>query len=353
MKKNTLKTLLLLTLGITLFACKPEDPKDEQKNLHPDVWILNEGTWHSNNAGITAYDSKEKAIIADYFARQNQRKLGDVANDILIYGNKAYVAVNLSSTIEIIRTDNGQSIRQIFLSEQQTPSQVRCICAGEGKIYVSCYDGNIHRIDTSSLTIEASGKAGSNPDGICFSNGKLYVCNSGGLNYPNYDTTVSVMDPVSMKVEKTIPVRCNPGRALSDGFGHVWILSAGDYQAIGGCLQCIDSRTDSLLSVFEEQAVDLSVCGQNVYLLETDWNSGTALCKVIDAASLQPAGTLIEQNGLTAPYGINVRPSDGSIWITDALDYTSDGDIYLFDNKGIMKQKFEVGVCPKRMAFLK
>ncbi len=59
---------------------------------------------------------------------------------------------------------------------------------------MSCFDGSIVKIDTASLQIEATATAGRNPEGVCVVNNKLYVSNSGGLDFPNYDNTVSVFD---------------------------------------------------------------------------------------------------------------------------------------------------------------
>lgn len=344
----------LITLALLFTACDDKTKPAGTSSEEPmDVWVVNEGSWHSNNAEITAYRSASGSVIPDYFSRQNGRGLGDVANDILIYGSKAYVVVNISSTLEVLDTRNGKSLRQLtFFDNRQTARQPRRICAGNGKVYVCCFDGSVIRIDTATLTVEAMGSAGSNPDGICLSNGKLYVSNSGGLNFPNYDSTVSVMDPVSLQTLKTLKVRLNPMRALSDKYGHVWVMSAGNYKEIAGCVQCIDSETDSVIAVFEGGVMDFDCSGQFLYLLYYDEKSSRARCSRIDAVTLLPACTLFEKNDLTIPYGISVREKDGTIWITDALDYASNGNVHCFDQSGKQLHRFEAGFCPKRIAFI-
>ena len=344
----------LMTLALLFTACDDKPKPDGPSNEEPmDVWVVSEGSWHSNNAEITAYNSASGSVIPDYFSRQNGRGLGDVANDILIYGSKAYVVVNISSTLEVLDTKNGKSLRQLtFFDERQTARQPRRICAGSGKVYLCCFDGSVLRIDTATLTVEAMGTAGSNPDGICLSNGKLYVSNSGGLNFPNYDSTVSVMDPVSLQTLKTLRVRLNPMRSLSDRYGHVWVMSAGNYKEIAGCVQCIDSETDSVIAVFEGGVMDFDGCGSALYLMYYDENSRKMRCDCIDAVSLQRRGTLFATGDLTLPYGISVREKDGTIWITDALDYASNGNVHCFDQSGNQLHRFEAGFCPKRIAFI-
>lgn len=317
-----------------------------------DVLVMNEGNWHANNATLTAYDLTRGESITDYFADKNGRGLGDVANDALIYGSKLYVVVNISSLVEVIDTSTGKSLQQISMfNEKGTAREPRRVCSHNGKIYVCCIDSSVIRIDTASLQIEAIGKAGLNPDGIAASDNKLYVSNSGGLNYPDYGTTVSVMDPNSLAILKTIPVRINPVKALSDGTHHVWVMSWGNYEEQKACIQCIDTRTDTVVATFEESVSDFDIHQQKVYLLCSDYSNHWLACKSIDALTLGQPETLFEKTSLTTPYSLNIRPSDGSVWICDALDYSSFGNVHCFDRQGGELHRFEAGNCPGQIVF--
>ncbi len=67
----------------------------------------------------------------------------------------------------------------------------------KNKAYVCSYDGTVARIDTTSLSIDVITTVGRNPDNICVQNEKLYISNSGGLDYSEglgVDNTVSVVD---------------------------------------------------------------------------------------------------------------------------------------------------------------
>lgn len=351
MKKHIFLLLTTCIAGCLFTSCKEEDiTENKKRSTDYNVWIINEGQWQYNNASLTAFNSLSQEIAGDFFSEINGRGLGDVANDIIVYGGKAYIVVNLSSTLEIVRTSDGKSLQQLSFFDGETARQPRRICAGNGKVFVCCYDGSVHRIDTTSLQVEAMGKAGSNPDGICLSGNKLYVSNSGGMNHPVYDSTLSVMDAQSLKVIKNIKVRCNPSRALSDAYGHIWVMSSGNYQDIASCIQCIDTDRDSVTAVYEEAIADFDLCTSKVYLL--CYGNKSAVCKTIDMVNLK-LEPLFEKTGFTAINSISCRPQDGSIWITDALDYSSKGNVYAFDAQGQQKHFFEAGVCPKRAVFLK
>ncbi len=70
-------------------------------------YILNEGSWGSNNASLSRVDLTTGAITNNVFSTANGRGLGDVAQDIVIYGTKAYISVTFSNSIEAMSlTDN-------------------------------------------------------------------------------------------------------------------------------------------------------------------------------------------------------------------------------------------------------
>ena len=66
------------------------------------MYILSEGLFNQNNSSLARYSFNRQRCTNNYFSANNQRGLGDTANDIAIYGNKIYVVVNVSSTVEVI-----------------------------------------------------------------------------------------------------------------------------------------------------------------------------------------------------------------------------------------------------------
>lgn len=71
------------------------------------AYVLNEGTWGSNNSSLSRVDLATGTINNNVFSAANGRGLGDVAQDIVVVGGKAYIAVSFSNTIEVLNlTDN-------------------------------------------------------------------------------------------------------------------------------------------------------------------------------------------------------------------------------------------------------
>lgn len=347
-------SIIIISLIFLFIACdKPiENPDDIYKY---NVLVLNEGLWNMNNSSITAYHTETKKQSSDVFKVKNGRSLGDVANDMVLSGSKVYIAVNMSGLIEVMDVYTGKSIRQISLrNEEGINRQPRCLSRYKNKIYCCCFDGSVVSIDTATLKVDRIVYAGANPDGICVSNNKLYVSNSGGLNYPNYGNTVSVFDVSTLKVLKTINVGTNPTLIKDDAYGDVYVLLKGNYNEIQSCLQRIDVSIDTVVQTFSFQLSNFDIAGDLLYFYNYDYSNKAVNFQVLNVKTeaIVNESFLKDNVSIKIPYSINVNPNDESVIISDALDYQSIGDVYCFDKNGKLTYSFEAGICPKKTIFI-
>ena len=74
--------------------------------------------------------------------------------------------------------------------------------------------------------------------------GKLYVANSGGYRFPDYDRTVSVIDLKTFQVIKTIDVAINLHHMKLDRYGRIYGSSRGEYYGTGSNVFVIDTQTE-------------------------------------------------------------------------------------------------------------
>lgn len=352
--KNWLKTKTLAALfgcalmNFLISGCeKPTPPAPTPVNPveagATGVYVLCEGLWQMNNSTLAFYDFAQGNFDADIFLTANGRGLGDTGSDLQIYGGKMYCVVNLSETVEVMNR-SARSIKQISLSGKQP----RKIAFYQGFAYVSCYNGDILKIDTATLEVVASQQAGSNPDGLCVANGKLYVANSGGLNNPNYGNTMSVFDLATFTPITEITVGLNPMRVASDAYGDVYVVCNGNYNDISGCMQRIDSQTDEVVQTFDFPVTNLAICGDFAYLYYYSYSNQQSQVSVLNVFD----ETMVKENFITdgtniqTPYGIAVNPMNGDVYISDSYQYTSNGDVYCFGADGRKKFQFEVGMNP-------
>ena len=355
MKHITPKTIILLLsiLAVCAFSCEKPEPVEEPQNTPVEavshgVYVLSEGLMNMNNSTLTFYDF-DKGTTTDAFLAANNRGLGDTGNDLKTYGSKMYCVVNISETVEIMDLKTAKSLKQISLSGRQP----RRIAFDGGYAYVCCFDGAVVKIDTATMEVAATAQAGSNPDGICVANGKLYVANSGGLNYPNYGNTVTVFDLASFSPIKDITVVINPTRMAADSQGDVYVVSNGNYGDVPMTFQRINSQTDEVVQTFDFAVTNFAISGNFCYLYHYDYSTNEYSVKVMDVLTEQIVKEQFITDGttLTAPYGIAVNPSNGDVYLTDAYQYTTNGDVVCFGADGHKKFSFEAGICPSCIVF--
>ncbi len=355
--------LILLLIALLFNACNditdiPEDNSDNRAFTDSgteELYVLSEGLFNMNNSTLMRYSFKNSSMNKNYFQTINNRGLGDTANDMSIYGSKLYIVVNVSSQIEVVDLNTGTSIAQIAMTGNNGSSrQPRYITFNEGKAYVCSFDGTVARIDTTSLSIEAYTNVGENPDGLCIQNNKLYVSNSGGLNSPNYDNSVSVVDLNSFTETKKIIVGNNPGKILPDKYGNVYVVTRGNMQKGDYHFVEIDSQTDRVVKTYNYAVLNFAINDNYAYLYNYDYATSQSWIKVfnIQTESIERENFITDGTTVTTPYGINVNPYSGNVYITDAYDYKVTGDVLCFSPQGTLLSRYkDIGINPNTIAF--
>lgn len=343
---------VLVLLAVSMMAChKPEVTPDKTYIDRNGVFILNEGLWNHNNSTISYYNLKNGYVNADIFTAVNHRGLGDTGNDLQRYGSKLYCVVNTSENIQVMNLYTAEVVGTVSL-QGKSP---RRICFSGSKAYVSCFDGTVVRIDTATLAVETAVTVGPNPEGVCVANGKLYVANTGGYNAPNYGTTVSVIDLGTFAVTKNIPVALNPTRLyLEPNQQNIYLISSGDYNEVKSCLQKISPVTDEVVSVYNMELNNMAFYGNSAYFYSYDFSTEEYTVQIFDLSSETVTNSHFITDGTTlkVPYGIAINPRNGDVYLTDAQNFTVNGDVYCFGQDGKRKFSFEVGINPSVIVFL-
>jgi YVTN family beta-propeller protein len=356
-KKNFIRALALcMTVTVPLFtACKDDDgPADGTPVMEEYIYVLNSGDIGSNNASLSMYGVKDGAVTGDVFEVRNGRRLGDTGQDLVVYGSKMYIAVYGESRIEVTDLD-AKSIRPVT-----TEGQPRSFAVDGGKVYVTYHNGYVARLDTSSLEVEATVRVGRNPEQLTVANGKLYVANSGGLDFnteTGYDRTVSVIDIASFTETKKIEVIINPYDIVSDAAGNsVYVVSKGNYVDIPNTLQKIDTRTDAVSVMTDVNGTFLSVMENTLYTIhsqyDAEWNQVINIYAYDMAGGRLLSGNFTGSTAVDKAFSISSSAAAGLVFI-GASDYLNDGDVYMFDKSGVFEGKFEVGLNPMKAVYVK
>jgi hypothetical protein len=359
MKKSLdlLKAVFYCAVFVFAFSsCETEDPIPAPKPVIPGaygVFILNEGNDKGNDAGISYYNFETETFTLDI----REGKLGDLAQDMMAYGSKLYISMSGSSNITVLDIKTHELLKQIEVKDKDKPRQPRYLTAYKENIYASTYDGNVIRIDTATLTLQAVTKVGKNPEGIAVVNGKLYVANSGGLNYASQmppDSTLSVVDIATFKEEKTIKVGVNPFIVKAGNDDNVYITYIGDYGDIPGGIQKLDTRTGTVTNLNISASRKFVLLDDLLYFYnvtyDENWVSTGSFGVYNIATGLQTSGFISDGTEIPSPYTIGVNPRTKEVYVANSA-FPNKSKVYVFGTDGKKKADFETGIGSNTFVF--
>lgn len=335
-------------------------------------YLVNEGNMGSNKCTIDFYDYTSGLYARNFYAERNPdviKELGDVGNDIAVYGSKLYVVVNCSHKVEVMNAATGIRIGQIDIPN------CRYIRFHRGKAYVSSYigpvivdpeapKGAVFEVDTTSLAVTRKVTVGYQPEEMEIVDDYLYVANSGGYRAPDYDNTLSVVSLSDFKQVRQIPVDINLHRIRKDSRGKLWVSSRGDNKSRAPRLYVLEKKNGknemAVTDCLDAACSDMALKGDSLFFFSSQWSdftsSNTVSYGIIDVRTREVISDNFITDGtdkeITIPYGIAVHPETGDIFVTDAKNYVSSGTLYCFSPDGKKKWSVRTGDIPAHIAFL-
>ena len=345
---------------------------DNSRSDYAGLYLLNEGNMGSNKCTLDFVDFDNGYYVRNLYAEKNPnvvKELGDVGNDVQIYGSKMYAVINCSHKVEVLDARSCQRLGQVDIPN------CRYIAFDKGFAYVSAYVGPVgidpnaqlgavFQVDTATLEITAEVTVGYQPDELVIQDGLIYVANSGGYRKPNYDNTVSVIDIETMTQIRKIPVGINLHRIRADKYGKLWVSSRGDYEKIPSRLFVLekDKRTNRMevRDTLNVSCSEMDICGDSLYLYSVEWSNisqeNNVTYGIIDVRTGELISNSFIKDGtetdIEIPYGLKVNPETGDVYVTDAKTYVSSGNLHCYGRDGIRKWSVRTGDIPAHMAFL-
>jgi YVTN family beta-propeller protein len=349
-KKSAFITALLISLVFT--SCtKTKDTPDYGK-YGQGILISNEGTFGSGNGSISYYDQNIDSVTNEIFQTENGRNLGDVVQSVSRIGDYTFIQVNNSNKIEVV---DSKSFAEMGVIQNLT--QVRYCLGDENVAYASAWgqwgaDGKVYLIDVPSLSVSDSVATGLGPEAMLLFNNKLYVANSGGYSY---DSTLSVINPLTKSEESRIFVGANPKAMVIDKNNQIWVLCSGstlydaNWNPVGdrpAQLVQINPATDAVVKTIDlfgdkhPAKLAINPAGDQLYIgagfgFEGIYKFG------INESSFS-ANKLINKSF----YGFDVNPENGVLFGFESLNFTDRGRLYRYDENGSELGNYLLGIAP-------
>ena len=332
------------------------------------MYLLNEGNMGSNKATIDYLDFSKGIYIRNIYGERNPnviKELGDVGNDIQVYGNRLYAVINCSHKVEVMDLYTCRRIGQIDIPN------CRYIRFHGDKAYISSYVGPvsidpnaqlgaIFEVDTATLRITRQVTVGYQPEEFEIIGDYLYVANSGGYRAPDYDSTLSVVDLTDFRQIKKIPVCVNPHRVRKDPYNRLWITSRGDHKEVQPQLVCLQPLHPTPYTLHHISPSEMVIIGDSMYYYGAHWNDEIMSNQITygvlhiqyPITNIQSFTTDGTEKNIKIPYGIQVNPYNGDIYITDAKNYVSSGQLHCYSREGKRKWSVRTGDIPAHMCFV-
>ena len=340
------------------------------------MYVLNEGNMGSNKCTLDYLDLSGKDSTVHYlrniYAERNPsevKELGDVGNDIQIYGSRLWMVINCSNKVEVCRASDAVKIGKVNIPN------CRYVAFDGDYAYVSSYvgpvslEGNaprgmIYKVDTLTLEKLDSCVVGYQPEEMVATGGKLYVANSGGYNFPAYDSTISTVDLKTMREERQTEVAVNLHHLREDHYGQLWVTSRGNYENEPSNLYCLrlsESGEPIITHQMDVQVSDLCIVGDSLYFYGVGWNQvtqqNTRQYGIINVRTHQMVADVLsnaeELAKIRMPYGIIVHPKNRDFYVMDAKNYVSSGELLHFHADGTFDYKVRTGDIPAHATFIK
>lgn len=336
-------------------SCKKDDVKTETPKVTTGVYVLNEGLLNTILSTLTYYDFGTNKATTDYYANVNGSDMGDTGNDLLIYGGKMYIVVNESSYVGITDVSTAKTIKNIPFKNGTVSRKPRYAVGYKNMVLVSAWDNSVSVIDTATLEITRTITVGLNPEQMVISGDKLYVANSGGLTFPDLDSTISVVSLTSFTELQKIKVGVNPTCMAADSANNIYVGCMGNYGAIGPKLVKVSTISNTVV-----KSVDTAV-GKiryfDGYLYATGGYLGSPNVRKLNLTDFSQvsANFVTDDTKIITAYALNIDINSGDVWVGDAKGYQAAGEVFCFGQDGRKKRNFSVtpGYLPNTIAFIR
>ncbi|MBU9909940.1 hypothetical protein KSW89_02595 [Prevotella copri] len=375
MKKYLLGLAVLLMGTAVMTSCSDDNdgPETYLQEYSTGAYVVNSGNMYNKiESSLTAIDYASSTATQKVFKAANGRSLGNTANDGIVYGNKIYLAVDQSNTIEVIDKKTKQSIKQIKTTDllgKAEGAEPRHIIADGGKVYFTTYGGYVAAVDTTSFALQKKWQVGSYPESLVIGNGNLYVANS---NYGYGGGNISCINLSNDNVETKNIEGVNNPTSIYYASNVLYVLDnpvygpAPDYATTGeNSLRTVNFAEGKSQKVADGNYAVCVTPGATTrmqaahpyfYVLNAPFG-GTPSVSVLAAGSTQPQAMTLSEKPVS-PCGIFADPLNGHIFVLSykmgdkgTPDYNGNGYVVEYDSAGQKQHEYETGVGSCAMFF--
>lgn len=341
MKIPVMYPLLFLVTVLFITSCDPEPMEQvEFKTLADrDLLVSCEGQFQNANGNITYINTDTDRTDLEAYTRYNSEPVGDVLQQLIQKDDKIFMLTNLPGSVKVLNTTDLQRTTTINIAGNPKNgiiigTEMWINDAFNGLHLMNLIDNTIERIDSTGPTTE-----------LAHYNDKVFVAHSGEFSAP--DNKVYVYDTETRERTQEIEIVDSPNSVAISGDKLYVVGGVGFNEPIQiGSIDLIDLNVE----VYSLPMSEISGFGPKIRA------SDGQLFLLADGLYTYDPNTQ-EVNKIfseaTSPYGLDIDELTGDIFVCDAVDYQSQGTLYVLDQNGNEKVSYKTGIVPNSVLRIK
>ncbi len=340
MNKNLIWRLLFLTIVLT--ACG-DDETSENPEFGRGVVVVNQGMFLSGTGTLTFKERGSMEVIQNSYSSANDGAvLGNVAQSMIEMDGKNYISINNGGKVVITNSQDFTLIDTIG-----GISQGRYFASNDEKLYLSSWgdtgsNGGIYELDPSTNSIADFIDTGNGPEGLIFANDLLYAAKGGGFSL---DSLVLIIDPSDNSIVKSLVVGDNPQLIVKDNDNNVYVICNG----FSDWMDPSNDTNGKLVKITNQEIVwsielpngsnNLTIDAENEFLYFV--TEGNVVKQDMNSPELQ---TIIVKP--LSAFALGFDSEDKSLYMSDAKDFSSQGQAFIFSTNDVVIDSFATGIIP-------
>lgn len=340
MNKNLIWAFALSTLAFV--SCGDDDNADITK-YKDGVVVVNQGAFGTGTGTLTFKERGSDVVNQGIYAAANENAaLGNIAQSMIEHDGMNYIAINNGGKVVVTDDEDFTIIDTI-----SGINQGRYFASNGDKLYLTSWgetgsNGGIYEINTSTNTVAEFIETGNGPEGLVFADDLLYVAKGGGFGL---DSLLLIIDPSDNSIQKSIVVGDNPQLVVKDKDDNVFVICSGFSDWMNPA-----NNTNGKLVKISNQEIEWSIDipnGSNNLTIDTDNDflyfvlNGEVVKQNLNNSMLQ--ATVVRS---LSAYALGFDQEDKLLYMSDAKDFSSQGQVYIYSTTEEVVDSFTAGVVP-------
>lgn len=328
---------LIFALGCEPKVDIPPTPVDLKTDTSNILLVLNEGNFGWANASLSKINVSNNEIQNFTYKTINNKDLGDVAQSISIYNDKIYLIINGSANILILDKNSYKEEGQI----NGLTSPRYMVIHKNGLAAVSdLYSKSIQIIDLQNNTIIRKIPFNGWSEQFAIVNNEIW--------FNSYDNPyIYKLDEDLRSISDSLFIG-NGSLEMSSFNNQIYVIRRFKEKGLNNALFCIKNRSiiDSIEFNSSNKLNKLTInpTSKKIFLLSEKHISE------VDINDFSIANEIIKIDASSNIY--DIYSYDKYLWLSDAIDFTSEGKVIEYDLNTLSKKDYQVDIIPGEMIFI-